>query len=178
MACPLGHQRIFDAASVCLCVSGVCVHLTDVELHNSTWLLSKTNWPVEEMHIQHRVGNAERARCIKTLSAGGGAQASGEKTISRYACSSATSWGQVLPPVWLFNQSRKFQNRKSSAGWVSMSAMWSGFIYVVSGRGELTHARLAVPLIRSSSLAWETHYFFPGWLFHHRPHTPQLHFSY
>ena len=64
---------------VSVCVSGVCVHLTDVELHNSTWLLSKTNWPVEEMHIRHRVGNAERARCIKTLSADGGAQASGKK---------------------------------------------------------------------------------------------------
>lgn len=62
---------------------------------------------------------------------------------------------QVVLQVWLFNQSRKFQNRKSSAGWVSTSAMRGGFIYMGSGRGELTHARLAVALIQSFSLAWE-----------------------
>lgn len=55
--------------------------------------------------------------------------------------------------VQLFNQSRKFGNRKSSAGRVSMSAMQSGFIYTESGQGELTHARLAVALIQSFSLA-------------------------
>lgn len=33
--------------------------------------------------------------------------------------------------------------------------MRGGFIYMGSGRGELTHARLAVALIQSFSLAWE-----------------------
>lgn len=68
----------------------VCARLTDVELHNSTWLLSKTNWPLEEIHIQHRVGNAERERWVERWMI---ARAQTSGIMTRYVCLNAISWG-------------------------------------------------------------------------------------